>query len=134
MFLKIMLLKHYLNMSDNLEESSLFHLWPNDSSISDLPKNKSTAPSFANLPFIPPCPPVLLFILPLVSSFAAFRPFPIPQTFLHFQSSPHFFLTAFMSCVGGGVKQKVVGALQVPCKGATFATSPSQIAPHTPTL
>lgn len=67
MFLKIMLLKHYLNMSDNLEESSLCYLWPNESSISDLPKNKSAAPGFANLPFIPPCPSVLLFILPLVS-------------------------------------------------------------------
>lgn len=64
-FLKI--IKLYLNMSDNLEESSLCYLWPSESSISDLPKNKASTRSFANLPFIPPCPSVLLSIVPLVS-------------------------------------------------------------------
>lgn len=129
-----MLLKHYINMRDTLEESSLCYLWPNESSISDLPKNKSATPSFANLPFIPPCPSVLLFIVPLVSYICCVQTLSHSANLLHFQSSPHFFFTAFLSCVGGGVKQKVVGALQVPCKGATFATSTSQIAPHTPTL
>lgn len=61
-------------------------------------------------------------------------PFPFHKPFYVSRVLRSSFSQPLASCVGGGVKQKVVGAPQVPCKGATFATSTSQIGPHTPTL
>lgn len=64
-------------------------------------------------------------------------PFPLCKPFLRVYALRVFrvsFAQPCVSCVGVGVNQKVAGALQVPCKGATSATSSSQIARHTPTL
>lgn len=116
-----------------MEDRSLWYLWIIQ--YETLPRTKSATPSFANLSFGPSCPSVLSLIVSFGLFICCVQTLSLSANLFYASRIFHAsFTQPRVSCVGVGVNQKVAGALKVPCKGATFATSSSQIARHTPTL